>query len=1110
MNRTGLAATAAWMAFALLAAGPAVAQEVTGGVIGRVVDKDTGAPLGGVTVMVSGPQGEDASITDDQGNYSFTSLKVGKYTIRFYIGNNAPPTEQPDVAVLAEKTVRVNARIAGAAAQAPQETYVIKARAPVVDIGSARVGATFDEDLNRNLPVPLTAGELIEKAPGAFVDPTGNVSIGGATGLENIYMVNGLNVTGMELGNIDNGASSLSGGTNLPLEFLTQVDVNSGGYQAEFGGAMGGVVNMVLKSGTNEWHGSVFGYDAPYWLSASPKLIPPTNGNVLGSQRRLDFDSQLGFEVGGPLIKNKLFFWAGFAPRIIDTHVYRELFPITDANGTIGPELQKDRLRLDETHRTYSYATTLDFAPAADHHLTLSLWGTPSYNREMRVFSHAEATSDPSWAMEQQDKVNTDFIIRWTSKLLDKRWLIEVNLGLHRESYSVKSPNDALNGLNQLEYWGSNLYDLEGIPECKNTNGFEPCPVATYRRGGFGTVKSFTGDRSLAEIKSTHIFSTGGHGELKYGWRLEASDFDQDRYYSGPLGARGLVQLAPNGGPPYGAPYPYINHWIFFTVPAGDSAALYGTANKPFTNLLQSPSYQDHLRADVGSLINAPFIEGTFTPAALPNLTMNLGARVDMQRMTDYHGNAFMDTGTWDDFIHGRNISPRASIIFDPMNDGRSKISVSYGQYFEAIPMNLAARYFGGEGILVRNGVPSTLCTPSDLYSWTGNGEWRSCAIPPAGAADAPNVSTSPFNSGTTIQSHLQGQYHQEVVATLERELMENLSLRLDYQHRWLGNIIEDGTADPSGSFGFTVANPGNVPDSAISDAKNEVAKSQADLDAAMKTDQNVPANAARTAVDSANLATAQQKLANLQGLQKAPKPERTYDALTLTVNKRFSQQRLSDFVAQQWRARASYTYSRLVGNYEGLYQAEGDYFAPNGSNAYDTPDLYLNQRGRLPNDHPHQGRIDGYYTLTLDPDGWVHNITAGLGFVARSGMPRSYVSSWYFGQPQNMLLPRGSAGRTPTLTRFDLHLAYGQKLSKMTRVDVFADIFNVFNQQTTILTDDVYTYDLAPAIVNGTPSDLKFAKNFLGQPITRNPNFGQPLAYQAPRSVRLGLRLSF
>jgi hypothetical protein len=73
-----------------------------------------------------------------------------------------------------------------------------------------------------------------------------------------------------------------------------------------------------------------------------------------------------------------------------------------------------------------------------------------------------------------------------------------------------------------------------------------------------------------------------------------------------------------------------------------------------------------------------------------------------------------------------------------------------------------------------------------------------------------------------------------------------------------------------------------------------------------------------------------------------------------------------------------------------------------------------------------------------------------------------------------------------------------------------FIDLFNIFNQQTAVITDDNYTFDAAPPIVNGTPSDLKFAKTASGQPIGKNPNYGQPLAYQAPFNARLGLRLTF
>jgi len=92
-----------------------------------------------------------------------------------------------------------------------------------------------------------------------------------------------------------------------------------------------------------------------------------------------------------------------------------------------------------------------------------------------------------------------------------------------------------------------------------------------------------------------------------------------------------------------------------------------------------------------------------------------------------------------------------------------------------------------------------------------------------------------------------------------------------------------------------------------------------------------------------------------------------------------------------------------------------------------------------------------------------------------------------------------------PALER--LGLAPGASQSRLTFT---ADIFNLFNQQAAILTDDVYTIDLAPAIVNGNTSDLKFAKNVSGAPIGKNPGFGQALKYQAPINGRLGVRLTF
>jgi hypothetical protein len=1061
-----LGLSAGLVAVLALNGGLAHAQQITGRITGRVADKDSGQALSGVTVIVQGPQGEDASLTDAAGSYYFSTLPVGTYTIRFYVANSPSYAEQGGVVVAADKTVRVNARIAGqAAAAAAEQTYVINKKPPAIDIGTTRLGPTFDSNFVGGVPVGQNFGDIIEKAPGAFVDRTGSVSIGGATGLENTYIVDGLNVTGTEFGNIDTNAASTSGGTNLPLEFMDQVSVSSGGYNAEFGGAMGGVISAVTKSGTNELRGSAFTYWAPYQMAAQPNLVT-RYGVSISTLRKPDFDTTVGTEVGGPIIKNKLFYWFGFAPRFQKTHVFRYVNEIeSGADGTLttGPEVTDGRRRIDENRNTYSYGGKIDYVPAADHRLTVSIFGSPSSATGLRAFSGIEAFSDPSWARESVTRNTTDTMARWTSKLFDRKWQIEADVGLHRESFDNSSANPALNSVNQEEWWNTNLYDREQLAACApGPDGKSPCPVDEYHSGGFGQAKKFDANRWMADIKSTHAFEAAGHHEVKYGWHLELTQFNQDRYYSGPPDAHALVIH----NPPW-APGSIVSQ-NFFTLQPGERPDQF--ADHPW-DLTTDPRYRDHLPADVKSIINSFFLQESYSP--LPNLTVNAGVRLEMQKMYDYK-----DAG----FLSLQNLGPRVGVVYDPTNEGRSKIFAHYGRFFEAVPMNLAARYFGGEGIAQTIYDPKTCQT--DPNTWTGGAnEFRNCT------ANQDPSSYYIFNNGKNypVQPNLQGQYHNEIVAGVHHEVTEDMVVGIDYTHRWLGTIIEDGTTDGNT---YVLANPGNVPPAAIADYQHQVDMYQAQVNAA--TDATALAQA------KSNLQGAQTQLNNLKGLAAEPKPERTFDALTLFVDKRFS---------RRWMAHASYTYSRLIGNYEGLYQEHTDYFAPNGSAAYDYPDMLLNARGPLPNDHPHSARLDGFYTQPLGKG----SLVFGLGFSARSGQPRNYYAALggYGGVVH--LLPRGSAGRTPPITQLDGKIAYRVPLTAKTGLEAFIDFFNIFNQQTVLRTDDDYTYDSAAAIVNGTPTDLKYAKNgFTGAPIAVNPNFGHATAYQAPFHGRLGVRVTF
>ncbi len=228
----------------------------------------------------------------------------------------------------------------------------------------------------------------------------------------------------------------------------------------------------------------------------------------------------------------------------------------------------------------------------------------------------------------------------------------------------------------------------------------------------------------------------------------------------------------------------------------------------------------------------------------------------------------------------------------------------------------------------------------------------------------------------------------------------------------------------------------------------------------------------------------------------------RTYQAVQLTANKRF---------ARRWFFAGSYTWSRLRGNYVGLYSADNDQRNPNQSTQYDVLGIMVNRSGPLPNDRPHLIRLDGYYTRPL-----AHaSLTAGLGFVGRSGQPLNALGSFQGpGDNDSFILPRGSIGRTPFVTRFDLHLAYRRSLPGKLSAEAFLDVFNLFNQHTVLTQDQIYTSEVVTPISGGSKADLKNLTisdaNGNLVPAIKNPNFLMPTSYQAPIAGRLGVRVFF
>ncbi len=993
----------------------AAAAPTEGTILGQVRDSDSAQPVAGVTVVASGPEGDLATLTDDKGSYQFTALPIGRYTIRFH--RNDVLAER-DAAVSVDKTVRVNMRLPAVPAEA--ETIAAPYSAPAIDVGSSRIGTTFSADFVDGIPnAGADVASLMQKTPGAYDDtPTGyqgnfGVSLSGGTGADNAYYLEGLNVTSLRDGLL---------GTNLNVAFLEEAEVVSAGYGAEYGRALGGVVNMALKSGTNEWKGSAFSWVQPGWMSGSQQRILSTS-TVLTGNTQPDYTTQMGVEVGGPIIKDKLFLWMGYVPEIGRSNFIQYTDRFVERDGTLAtnpdgsPVVQPLFSRvIPGESTTQNYAGKLTWRIRPDHTLSLSLVGIRKDQEYMRG-----ANMDLLAGMTQEQTNRQDIIAHWQSAFFQRHWRIDATLGLHTEGYSQRSPYGDAESANDVNWYNSPSlaqFNPQVAPLCQDdaVTGFQSCPVQGYQSGGYGIMHDVSAFRLAGQVKSTNIFTALGLHELKYGLDYEFNQYGDKVWNSGIDGSRGSVLVLPTGN----------------TLPNG----MPESAPTVYT-LFQSPNntYQDVADSTTRAFNSGAFIEESYLP--VPNLTVNLGVRWETQRMTDYMGNTALSITD--------SFAPRIGVVYDPTKEGRSKIFAHYGQYYESIPMDLAERAFGGWGTLSTDYNPS--CPPT---AWSSS------------ACKDQVLDSLPISGGRLpVQSNIKGSYNNEVVVGGQYQALRDLVVGASFVRRWLGRIIED----TGGSL---------VPDPITGNP------------------------------------TGPNLLGNITD-PTWPKPERTYTALQLTANKR---------LAQNWFFSGSYAYSRLFGNYTGLYDADNGQLDPNASTQYDIKGLTANRYGPLPNDRPHVIHMDGYYRFAWGQ----HSLSPGLSFMGHSGQPITPVGTAPFEGPgETFILPRGSAGRTPFVTQLDVHLAYRTKLSKALSAEAFIDIFNVLNQKTALSVDNTYTYDQvmpqAPgtnlaqvplADNNGSACGAKGTTCSAGFAAPNNPNYLHATSYQVPISGRLGARVWF
>jgi hypothetical protein len=276
------------------------AQQTTGSLEGRILDEG-GEPVAYANIVVSGPnlQGARGTISTTDGYFRIPSLPIGVYIVNIsHITYQA--LTYHDIAIQLGKTTSLpETRLSVRVHEAP-EVVVVVARKPLVDVATSAVSTSFQSRALEDLPTGRNFRSFIALAPQANASSFGDeTNIAGSTGPESIYYIDGIHVTEPSFGETS---------TNLPYNFVREIEIKTGGYEAEYGRALGGIVNVVTHSGSNNFHGQLFGF------FTNDRFVA-TSRSGLGEPKIDEFAQyDIGGSVAGPIVHEKLWYFVAYNP----------------------------------------------------------------------------------------------------------------------------------------------------------------------------------------------------------------------------------------------------------------------------------------------------------------------------------------------------------------------------------------------------------------------------------------------------------------------------------------------------------------------------------------------------------------------------------------------------------------------------------------------------------------------------------------------------------------------------------------------------------------------------------------------------------------------------
>jgi outer membrane receptor protein involved in Fe transport len=1086
----------------------ALAQETTAGLQGTVKDP-SGASVANAVVEVASPAliGIRKAHTDAEGNYRIAALAPGEYTLtvtatgfRTYRQNGI------DLAVGRLPNIEVQLQVGGVA-----ETVEVSGTAPIVDVTQSKVAVTVEHQILDEIPKGRSFQSVIPFAPGARQEPlqgtTNGFQIDGASDSENVFLIDGVNTTNIQHGGV---------GKNFQMDFVDEVQIKTSSFEAEYGGALGGVINAVPMRGSNSWHGAVFSYVNSNRFNANNndrqlRINPTLPGR--NTTTRLDGTAEYymaakdqhniiepGFKIGGPLLSDRLWLFSSYIPTLDTT---RRLTTFTGANA--GPRYLTQSFTQQNAYNRLDYKVL-------DQLRLFASWNY-GYSRTTGTLGTADspagqrntgASTDPNTLRPDNGSVNPLSIYTYGAD-----WTPTSKLVVSARYGYFFNNNEERGKPVGLRYQYGTTVNASSLDLAN-----QPFPTSSFNTSGFSNIPSnlayaydaFKRDGLNVDVSYfTHLL--GGTHTFKGGYFYSRQSNNVLRNFNG-----GYVVLT------WGSSY----------APATSTTACDAIKAQNLANFGQSVCQGRYGYFTIGNnVVNTGGSQQTAQALYFQDawnvghgLTLNLGLRFDQETQPPYDANRFPTVR----FGWGDKIAPRLGAAYDLLHNGKVKVYASYGRFYDIMKMGLARGSFGSDYwhncVYALDDPDYTKITPT--YPIGGG-------CPASGPAPGVTVgrfienldlrATKADPRDPAISPTIKPMLQHEFVTGVDWAIGKNWSLTTRYSRKRLDNTIEDMSI--TDNLGFYIGNPGTQ---------------FADL---LHRPTVIP-NAA-----GVNYLNTTPFCAECPAVVGA---HRRYDGLEF---------RLVRASSAKWFGAITYSYSSLRGNYAGLTNSDptdggGGRHDPNNNRAFDIPTMTYNpsgkvQDGPLSTDRPNTASIYGSYTQK-----WFGMETQmGLNQIAYQGTPvstclpvvgTSSACQWAEDRGNFVKLSRAANGdivsggvlpdtRGDLLIQSDVSVRHIVKVREGQRLEFEANVFNLFNQRAGVSYSEFaiptnLISPTRPSRFSGDPQ-VDWAKVMNGynyidalngkgafagvqSPTTLAAFYGLPTAFQTARSLRLAVRFVF